>query len=653
MADSILKYVVDGYVATDYVDEYNAYEGASLQAGSFAIAATAYVDQGGGYVINDYIAPDYVGEIVSADATLTSQFTLSADSIKLRPGVSLKAGSFAVTADAGRTRPGQSAMSAFNATVYAGTRLRYADATMSTLFTSDQTALRIRPGSNGIVTWDEIPVTGIQLYDETDISLDVIGLDSSPDMIQDFVFSVWAKSDKLNGIAQSGTILSARGTAANEESAFKLRLSGSGLNVSWSTSAGNTNGWSTLLTMSGVDTTEWHHYWVKCRRTTIAGPLYRYIVELYVDGSLQATNNVDISTLNGDPANTQDPITVGAYRNLDTYSDTYRGVLAQAWLSTDSVSGFDVVSDFYDAGWVDLGSDGTKSSTLTMPPDWYEPWDYPYTTRTNNADATNYPTRLLNPAPSIFTVTAVATVSLVLGQATLSSEFAQTAETVRLRPGDSALTAQVTLDNLGGRLETASALLASEFTILPAPTTELFGEASLSALASTTLAAFAGKVGDIDIVTTTTMSATAYDFTKAEAAVSSEFTTNIVATALIPVKGNMVTDAFAQVSADAVVKRGGLSVLTAVSTLTPTAVRIFDSTIAMQALAVTLSAGRLIEFRDENTLIVEAETRSLLVNWEDRLFKVAKENRINTTIRETTTVVVEPENGVLLLDEEQ
>jgi len=649
MADTTLIYVDAGYVATDYIEEKPAYLGASLQAGTFTATAEAYVDQGGGYVINDYVDNGYVGEIIPAEATLTSQFNLTAEALKIQPGASLEAGAFTLTALNGRIRNSDSAMTAFNSTVYAGTRLRYSNATMSTSFTQTADNQRLRLGSNGIVRWDEIPVTGIQLYDETDITLDVIGTDPAPEFLQDFVFSMWVKSDNTQG----GTVLSARGPASNEESVFRFNVQQGSMRVSWDTSAGNSNGWNTQLIMSGVDITEWHHYWVKCRRTVISGPLYRYTVELYVDGSLKDTNLVDISTLNGNVSDADDPITVGAYRYLNTYSEAFRGVLAQAWLSQDAFYGFDTVSDFYDGGWVDLGTDGTKGSTLNMPPDWYEPWDYPYTSRTNNADATNYPTRLLNPAPAIFTLTPIPTVTLALGESTLSTNFTITADNIRVRQVEATVNAEFTLGNLGGKLKGGTATLASEFTILPAPTSELFGEASLEAFANSTLDGFAGRVGDIDMVVSTAMSVTAYDFTKAETAVSSEFTTNIVATALIPIKGEVLTAGEFVILADPDVIRGDTVALTVVSTLTPTALRIFDNSISLSALAFAILAGRIIEFRDENTLTVARETGRLLVDWENRLFNIEVENRINTTIRETRSIIVEPESGILLLDEEQ
>lgn len=713
MADTILKYVADGYVATDYTEEYTAFEGASVKLGSFTITAEAYVDQGGGYVINDYVDPNYVGytqalaglnsefqtqiqslRLRPGDSTLAAESTLSSTALRLRDaladlslvaaltadgdsissgiltatstsqitadadviryGSSIDFGLFTVQAQGGIISDSGADLTAFNTALYAGTRMRFADSAMTATTQSTQSGGIIKQGTNGIVSWPEIPVTGIHV-NEDDVTVNYYpGTDPDPETLQEGVFSVWARAD--DGLASGltgGTIFSARGDQSNTESAFRFRLLPATFEVSYYYSAGVTGGWSTTLSFSGVNIKEWHHYWITIQRQIIAGPLFQYTIKLYIDGVLKDTNTETRSTLDV-KINAVSPASVGVNRVLNNYSDRFEGTLAQLWFAETYV-GFgmavDTVNEFYNGGWVDLGTDGTAGGTVQQPV-YYEPFDYPYTTRTGGADATNYPVELLNPAPAIFTVSAIGD-NVIGGAVTMSSAFTSTADGLKVQAGACDLNSESNLTATALRIHSGVASLNTAFTLTPAPTSELSAEASLEAFAFSIVIATTELLGQATMAVSTSVTATAYDFTKAEATLSALASTNLVANALIPEKGNVVTQAnfTADITGHAV--RGDNPTLQAESNLTSTALRIFDGVISMSALAFAISAGRKIEFNDNYTLIVARESGVLLVNSENRLFEVARETRINTVQNETRITQVEAETGLLLVDEEQ
>jgi hypothetical protein len=68
----------------------------------------------------------------------------------------------------------------------------------------------------------------------------------------------------------------------------------------------------------------------------------------------------------------------------------------------------------------------------------------------------------------------------------------------------------------------------------------------------------------------------------------------------------------------------------------------------MSAFNTVLSAGKIIEFLDENTIVVTEEQRLLRVALESTVLLVQMANGVNTITAETTDIVVPQEQGRLL-----
>jgi hypothetical protein len=68
----------------------------------------------------------------------------------------------------------------------------------------------------------------------------------------------------------------------------------------------------------------------------------------------------------------------------------------------------------------------------------------------------------------------------------------------------------------------------------------------------------------------------------------------------------------------------------------------------MSAFDTVLSAGKIIEFLAENTIVVTEEQRRLRVALESTVLLVQMANGVNTITAETTDIVVPQEQGVLL-----
>jgi hypothetical protein len=70
--------------------------------------------------------------------------------------------------------------------------------------------------------------------------------------------------------------------------------------------------------------------------------------------------------------------------------------------------------------------------------------------------------------------------------------------------------------------------------------------------------------------------------------------------------------------------------------------------VSMSAFDTVLSAGKIIEFLRENTIVVTNEQRLLRAALESTVLLVQMANGVNTITAETTDVVVPQEQGVLL-----
>ena len=70
--------------------------------------------------------------------------------------------------------------------------------------------------------------------------------------------------------------------------------------------------------------------------------------------------------------------------------------------------------------------------------------------------------------------------------------------------------------------------------------------------------------------------------------------------------------------------------------------------VSMSAFDTVLSAGKIIEFLAENTIVVTNEQRLLRAALESTVLLVQMANGVNTITAETTDVVVPQEQGRLL-----
>lgn len=682
MADTILKYVADGYVATDYTDEYGAYEGESLKAGSFSITAEAYVDQGAGYVINDYVDVNYVGAVVFGEATLASEFSQSTQGVKvfgataelnafntqLTAGTkvfgsaAVLASEVSLQAQASQTFSAEADLSAFNTTVYAGTRLRYADAELNLTSNMTSDGGRVRFGRNVYYTSDYIPYTGIYV-NENDVTLSYYpGTDPTPELIFNSVLAFWARAD-----GNGGTIISAVGSASNvHESAFRFALYPGQFRVSYFYSAGSTGGFTHNIPFSTLDVniTRWHHYWLKVR-SGITGPGIRtFYTDLWIDGTYNSTTSFTDSSAELE-ISALDPASVGVYKRYDSsgtgsviYEDRFEGIIAQLYLTDEASPASNFPTDIYDDGFVDLGTSGNKGGAIRQPV-YYEPYDYGavgdyFTNRSGGVDSNNLPDPIIDPGATLaeFTIAGIGG-NVFGGEVDVTAQASLTAQARKTQQGSADLTATASVSAQSLRIQPGNVVALAEATVDLQAEITAYGQATLSGLAFTAIIATIEVQGDSAMSVETALSATAYDFTKAQSSMSSQATISGVATALIPTKGNVLTAGEFAVLADSDVIRGGQCLLATALSVSALSIRNRAASSNLLAFATTLSAGRTIEFQDANTLTVARETGKLLVDYETRLFRVEQENRINTTNRETRTITVESEIGSLLVDEER
>jgi hypothetical protein len=235
------------------------------------------------------------------------------------------------------------------------------------------------------------------------------------------------------------------------------------------------------------------------------------------------------------------------------------------------------------------------------------------------------------------------------GEVELSATATVTPTALRIQPGQSNLTASVTIATDGGVIQPAGSNITAEFIV--------------------TAIGFDQNQGESLLAFNTTLTAEAYDFTKATADLDTAFNTEITATALVPTKGFSQITSTVDIQVDAVVIRAaitqlaaefaasatqltirpGLANLTATASITAQQYEFTKAQSALQAFNTVLSAGRQLDLIDENIIRVAIESRQLLAqDLQATILAVQSAQGVNTVMAEPRTIEVETETRTLL-----
>jgi hypothetical protein len=453
----------------------------------------------------------------------TAQLTTTAYYV-LSPAIGLTTQS-SITALFFVNRLANTSLAAFNTVVSVTGRIRSDGSDMVASVTVTAVAGKIRTAAtnNNLKTINPTPYTGIYidrtdhyaLLDDEEYLINnptrIVGGATDSEWVNDAIISFWARCDDYTG----GTIFSTEGTALNRENAFTLKLSPTLISLSNSYSAGTGGGsfFSANLSALGILAGEWHHYFILVDHNVGDTPS-PYDVIIAVDG-------VDILNDDGtwDP-NTNfltavNPIAIGIKRNRVpepggatinqiSLTERFKGTIAQLWIG-DSVGG-DVLSEFYDTSnpitpFIDFGTTGRTSGNTLQQPVWYEQFNYPFTNDVSGV---------------AFSLSSLQT-----------DYFAPESNE------------EIDIDYLPA---VGNQPIVGRFTLISSGDNIRYANASVASVSS--LSAFAGynKLASSTISSVATLTATPYDFTKAQIVMASEFTIASI--------GSKVKDASAAMSSN-------------------------------------------------------------------------------------------------------
>lgn len=458
-----------------------------------------------------------------------------------------------------------------------------------------------------------------------------------------------------------------------------------------------------------IPDTEWHHFlWHFTQFNDTVG--IRQVVttaNVYIDGT--RVGAYSSTAEEGTSAYITEPLFIGVRKqqigndpplNLMREETLWEGDIKQIWIGFDSLGGNVVggtynfnIQDFYRDGLVDLGQYGRGLTENLPQPMVYEPLDY-YTLPTsigsdltahlftNTASQTGtittfdsswLPEDASRGLDSKFTFTASGD-NIKNVTADLTSEFTFNSVGYYAYFGDAVLSAQADFTATAYDFTKASATLDSQADLTLQPGNALrSAQASFQSAMSAVLVAQPTRDGDIDLDSEFTLTADAttaqlgravldseftfaaqsYEFTKASAAFSASATLTAEGRLEERERGNLLSGMEFALSATPSRTRPGVNDLQSNLTLAiepGNALR--RGTVAMSAFAFALSAGKLVDFQDENFINPSQETGILQVFAESTLLLVEAYNGLNTVLvsdgLEQTVLAVDEETTVLL-----
>jgi len=527
-----------------------------------------------------------------------------------------------------------------------------------------------------------------------------------------FIVSIWARQSQTSAQNRSLLSSSTYESVSGAKSDYRFNLGGMNTVTNSAdigfTGVDDANG-PTYVPGIGIGApfipdTEWHHFlWHFTQFNNSVG--IRTVVStanVYIDGT--RIGAFSSTAQEGTSAYISEPLYIGIQKqqqgntpplNLMREETLWEGDIKQIWIGFDSLGGNVVggtynfnIQDFYRDGLVNLGQYGRGLANNLPQPMVYEPLDY-YTLPTSigsdltahlfsNAasmsgnitsfDSSWLPADAIRGLESRFTliasgdnikeaeVNAASAFSLSAfggynkpASSTISTVATFTANTYNFTKATATLSSLFTTTNISDRIKTASIALTSAFSVNFDADETNKGSASLASTFTLLADATTAQLGRAQLASNFNLTATSYNFTKAQATMQAAVSLAADGRFQARTRADATLAAASTFSATAKRLRLGTAVLTPAFTLTlapGNALR--GGNISMTAFDTVLSAGKIIEFLIENTIVVNEEQRLLRVALESTVLLVQMANGVNTITAETTDIVVPQEQGVLL-----
>ena len=356
------------------------------------------------------------------------------------------------------------------------------------------------------------------------------------------------------------------------------------------------------------------------------------------------------------------------------------------------------IADFYNNGIVSLGVDGRGANNELPQPMVYQPLDYYNLNETdqsvslhfwtNSTSATGNITTLDSSwlpadalkglqsrftlfgngdrtvfadmsANSAMTLTSTASYNKP-GAANLAVVSAFTANSYDFTKGSVTLSSTASIAIIENRIKYATAIISSALSATLVASDRNTGSATLASEFTISADPTTNVLGIVSAQLTASLSALAYDFTKAQATISANFTLLAEGRYEERIRANADIISTATLTSSLSRTRPGqtnLNVLGSLLLADGGALR--RGNIAMSAFNTVLTAGKLIEFYLENTIKVAQELRVLHVydDVESNVLLVEDAQELNKIYvedgLETTKIYPEQETGVLLAQHRQ
>jgi len=527
-----------------------------------------------------------------------------------------------------------------------------------------------------------------------------------------FIVSIWARQSQTSTQNRSLLSSSTFASVLGAKSDYRFNLGGMNTVTNSAdigfTGVDDANG-PTYVPGIGIGApfipdTEWHHFlW---HFTQFNDPIgIRTVVStanVYIDGA--RIGAFSSTAEEGTAAYIAEPLYIGIQKqqqgntpplNLMREETLWEGDIKQIWIGFDSLGGnlaggnynFNI-QDFYSDGLVNLGQYGRGLANNLPQPMVYEPLDY-YTLPTsigsdltahlfsNSASMTGnitsfdsswLPADAIRGLESRFTLTAIGdntkeaeanaasafSLSAFGGynkpaSSTISTVATFTANTYNFTKATATLSSVFTSNNVTNRIKTASISLTSAFTVNFDADETNKGLATLASTFTLLADATTAQLGRAQLASNFNLTATPYNFTKAQASIQAAVSLVADGKFQARTRANATLAAVSTFSATAKRFRSSTADLTSAFTVTLAPGNALRSgSVTMSAFDTVLSAGKIIEFLAENTIVVTEEQRRLRVALESTVLLVQMANGVNTITAETTDIVVPQEQGRLL-----
>jgi len=549
-------------------------------------------------------------------------------------------------------------MLAFDTVVSVSARIRSNPADLISRFALSATGTRLRQASTNTIDYynsHQFPISGVKVNGSGTLGYTnyqiIVGDDASfsgHNFYDGTTFSFYAKSDNSAG----GTVFGFVGSGANQlYGSIQVRLSDNSLQFAKPYGGG-------YFTWAVPDIRELHHYYIHIGawnwpKANTADRIV--VVDVWVDG-IQISQQ---SYYTGDPTNPfytiPDTFTLGNFNG----ADAFYGTIAQLWVGYNSP--FGGLKDYTPNTYETFGTYGSGGAAGVTPSYYAE-----YANSTGDLNTINV-FKISYPLQGNFTFTAQGD-NTVFAQSFSTARFSLSATCVRTKPATFTTAARFTATVNPYNFTKAQTALISRFTAtvnaydFTKAQTALTSRTAVSATcgflrnktatllsrASMAVTAIKQNSGQTTASSAFNMQATSRISTLINADITARFTLEAEGRLQARVRATADLSAKLTLSVTPKVTRRVQSAVTTRASLVAQCVVIRAGQIQMSALAFQLSAGRIIEFLRENTILVAQEQRLLLTALESTVLLVQMSNGVNTITAEPRSTLVPQEQGVLL-----